>query len=335
MSCISKLLGTAALAGVFLLAPAPATAGANGGDANAVRRAQETVERLRAELARVNAEVAAIKRGDRSIRNDYRLRERMADAEALAQRLTRAEADLRAQGGVRGPAPAGAPVVASPQASPQDGSVELEAKADLLVDQARKLDGEADVLAKAAEQLRSRKALRRKAGGWERDPFSGLETSRRNVAASSSGQRLTLGTSSGDSNTRGASSSSPPPMVPGSSSGPAGGSAPTVVSTPTLAAPPPASAEGAGKSVGSSAAADGAASSKSSPLSQVASADRQAVEQRLYLDPATAAELRHALGAGGAALDPEALERGAAALRGRARVLDEQARALHARSRAP
>ena len=97
MWCISKLLGTAALAGVFLLAPAPATAGADGRDANAVRRAEETVQRLRAELARVNAEVAAIKRGERSIRNDYRLRERMADAEI--ERLAKTAAPEGEKGG--------------------------------------------------------------------------------------------------------------------------------------------------------------------------------------------------------------------------------------------
>ncbi len=61
----------------------------------------------------------------------------------------------------------------------------------------------------------------------------------------------------------------------------------------------------------------------------------QAVEHRLFLDPATAAELRQALGGGGAALDPSALERGAATLRSKARVLDAQARALRAKSRAP
>jgi hypothetical protein len=317
------MLGLAALAGVFQLAPARAAAEPDGRDASAVRRAEEAVERLRAELARVNAEVAELKRGDRSIRNDYRLRGRMADAEALAQKLTRAEANLRAQGGTRNPVPGGAPVVAPPPVSPQDGSVELEAKADLLADQARKLDGEADVLAKAAAELRSRKALRRRAGSWERDPFSGLETSRRNVAAAASVQKATSGGASSDSGARGTTASGPSATAP-------------TAATPVLAVPPPVvSTESTDKAGALSPASGGAVSSKSSPSAQSASADRQSVEQRLYLDPATAAQLRQALGAAGAALDPDALERGAAALRTRSRALASQAQALHAKSRAP
>jgi hypothetical protein len=82
------------------------------------------------------------------------------------------------------------------------------------------------------------------------------------------------------------------------------------------------------------AASDGAAATKA-PLVPSGLADRQAVEQRLFLDPATAAELRQALGAAGAPLDPDALARGAAALRSKARILDVQARALRTRSRVP
>jgi hypothetical protein len=63
--------------------------------------------------------------------------------------------------------------------------------------------------------------------------------------------------------------------------------------------------------------------------------DRQSLEQRLYLDPATAAELRHVLGASGATSDPDALDRAAATLRARARDLNAQAQSLLAKSRAP
>jgi hypothetical protein len=63
--------------------------------------------------------------------------------------------------------------------------------------------------------------------------------------------------------------------------------------------------------------------------------DRQAFEQRLYLDPATAAELRHVLGAAGATSDPEALDRAAETLRARARALNAQAQSLLTRSRTP
>lgn len=326
MWCVPKLLGLTALAGAFLLAPALALAAPGARDATAGRRAEENVERLRAELARVNAEVAELKRGDRSLRNDYHLRERMADAEALAQKLTSAESNLRALGGASNMAPGGAPIVAAPQATAQDGSVELEAKADLLVDQARKLDGEADVLARAAVQLRSRKALRRRAGSWERDPFAGLETSKRSLAASAALPKSPAGGSASDATRQTTSSTTtpPPPMVVVGTSGPGAGATPVVA---------PATTDSTGKTTAGTTSSDGASSSKSSPLSP--SADRLAVEQRLYLDPATVAELRHALGSGGAQLDPDALERGAAALRARARMLDGQARALRTKSRTP
>ena len=314
-----QLLGAAALVAALLCASV-ATAAPEGRDPAAVQRAEQTVERLRAELARVNAEVATLKRGNRTLRNDYRLRERMADAEALAQRLTAAEVNLRAQTGGTAPAPVGAPVVASPQASPQDGSVELEAKADLLVDQARKLDAEADVLAKAADQLRSRKALRRKAGSWERDPFAGLETSKRSLAAAAVRPTSATGDSGGRSTT----------LFPPSTTGEISGTAPPSSAVPVLA--PGATSDSATKT--GAAASDGAAAAKA-PLVPSGLADWQAVEQRLFLDPATAAELRQALGAAGATLDPEALERGAAALRSRARRLDAQAGDLRAKSRKP
>ena len=319
-----QMLGAVALVAALLCASV-ATAAPEGRDPAAVARAEQTVERLRAELARVNAEVATLKRGNRTLRNDYRLRERMADAEALAQKLTAAEANLRAQIGGTAPAPVGAPVVASPQASPQDGSVELEAKADLLVDQARKLDAEADVLARAADQLRSRKALRRKAGSWERDPFAGLETSKRSLAAAAVRPTSATGDSGGRGTTlSGGSGTGTPPATTAE----VGGTAPPPSAVPVLG---PTSASDSSSKTGA-AASDGAAATKA-PLMSASLADRQAVEQRLFLDPATAAELRQALGGAGATLTPDALDRGAAALRSKARFLDAQARAL--RSRVP
>jgi hypothetical protein len=320
-------LGTVALVAVLLCVPA-VFAAPQGPDPAELQRAGRAVERLRGELARVNAEVAALKRGNRTLRNDYRLRERMADAEALAQKLTAAEAALRALTEGTVPAPVGAPVVASPQASPQDGSVELEAKADLLVDQARKLDTEANVLARAADQLRSRKALRRKAGRWERDPFAGLETSKRNLAAAAVRGSSPTGDSSGPGSTFSGGSSNGSTQ---STTADVGGTAPPPPAVPVLA--PTAGADSAVKGPTAS-ATDGAAAAKA-PVVSSGLADRQAVEQRLFLDPATAAELRQALGAPGATLDPEALERGAAALRSRARRLDVRAAALRARSRIP
>jgi hypothetical protein len=324
---------------VLCLAPSSARGERAGRDAAAIGRAQATVERLRAELARVNAEVATLKHRARTVRNDYRLRERMADAEALAQKLTAAEAALSRQTSGRGAAPSGAPIMAPPQASPQDGSVELEAKADLLSDQARKLVGEADALARAAAELRSRRSMRRKAGSWDRDPFAGLETSRRNVLVSAPSVKLSSansgsGTKTADSSTQGSGTltNSPPADY-----GPSGGTAAADNPVPVVAPSAPGATETAGR--GSSAAVpsstDGTSAAKSSPQPQLTSTDRQSVEQRLYLDPATAAELRQALGTGSGALEPEALDRGAAALRARARALSVQARALRARSLVP
>src|SRR5262249_54848405 len=55
-------------------------------------------QKLRAERDRVNAETEALKREPRGVGNEYRLRNRMADAEALAKRLTGIDARLRALG---------------------------------------------------------------------------------------------------------------------------------------------------------------------------------------------------------------------------------------------
>jgi len=339
MRHVAKYLGAATMVAALCLAPSSASAERAGRDAAAVRQAEETAERLRAELARVNVEVAALKRRARTVRNDYRLRERMADAEALAQKLTAAEAALSRQTSGRGEAaPSGAPIMAPPQASPQDGSVELEAKADLLSDQARKLVGEADALAKAAAEVRNRRSMRRKAGSWDRDPFAGLETSRRNVLVAAPSVKLSpasssSGTKPADSSTQGGTITNSPTAE----YGPAGGTASSDNPAPVVApsAPSPTETSGRGAFGAAPSSTDGTSAAKSSPQPQLTSTDRQSVEQRLYLDPATAAELRQALGSGSGALAPEALDRGAAALRARARVLAAQAKALRARSLAP
>ena len=329
MRCIPTFLGAAILAMVLAVAPGRAVAQADGKDSAAMRRTLAEFTRLRADLDRVNAEVAALKGADRSVRNDYRLRDRMADAEALAQKVTQAEARLRAFGWTGGAAPGSPPLVAPPQALPQDGSVELEAKAGLFADQARKLDGEANLLAKAADELRSRKALRRRAGAWDRDPFMGLESSKRSLAVSAAKSTLN-GSPSSDTTPRGGVGSGSPQTVTISTGGPSG-------ATPVLVVPPPAAvSDSTGKEAASpSVAPEAAVSSKTSPMPQIVGQDRQAFEQRLYLDPATAAELRHALGTAGASSDPDALDRAAVALRARARALSAQAQALLVKSRAP
>ena len=312
----------------MLLVYAPNQATAQSNDSAALRRSLAEFARLRADLDRINAEVAELKRSDPSVRNDYRLRDHMADAEAMAQKVTQAEVRLRALGwtGV----PGTHTFVAPPPALPQDGSVELEAKAGLFADQASKLDGEATLLAKAADELRSRKALRRRAGAWDRDPFSGLEASKRSLAVSSQGQQNTnSGSPSGTLSTRGGAGSGSTQSVSGA--GPAGPSSGGPTST-TIAAPPPAAAtDTASKGATPLVSPVTAAPSKNSPLPQTAGLDRQSFEQRLYLDPATAAELRHVLGAAGATADPNALDRAAETLRARPSL--ERAGAILARQK--
>jgi hypothetical protein len=317
---------------MILLAPSSAHAQSAGADATILRRAQDDFARLSAELDRVNAEVAVLKRADRSVRNDYRLGERMADAEALAQKVTQAEARLRKLRGVGDPSLGRGASISPPQPSPQDGSVELEAKADLFSDQAKKLFGQANILASAAEQLRSRRALHRRAGAWDRDPFSGLESSKRNLgnsAQKTASSGLTPGASTSDSSSRGVTN---PPATTTVASGPA--QSPTLSPSP----PPPLTIAlpGSGENTvaAASPAPESATSAKSSPLSQTVPSQLSA-EQHLFLDPATAAELRQALGPVDSPLDPGALDRAATTLYARARALDENARRLRAQSRAP
>src|SRR5262245_20651342 len=103
----------------------------------------------------------------------------MADAESLARRLTAAETQLRQ---VRGTPPAAARGPDQPVTStPADGPVELQAKADLLLDQARRLWVEADSLSRAATRVRSRQLMKRRAGVLESDPFAALDVSKRNM----------------------------------------------------------------------------------------------------------------------------------------------------------
>jgi hypothetical protein len=334
MRCIPKFVGAAFL--VLMLVAAPGRSSAQGSDSAALRRTFTEFARLRADLDKINAEVADLKRSDRSVRNDYRLRDRLADAEALAQKVTQTEARLRALGWTGGAVADTGPRVAPPQALPQDGTVELEAKAGLFADQARKLDGEAGVLSKAADELRSRRALHRRESAFDRDPFSGLESSKRSLAVSVPTPKATLSGSSGaDSTTRGGTGTNGSQAPSGGGPTFAAPSGSTGTSTPIALSPTAAITDSAGKEAAPSVAPEAAASSKTSPLTQTAGLDRQSFEQRLYLDPATAAELRHVLGAAGATSDPEALDRAAATLRVRARALNAQAQSLLAKSRAP
>ena len=334
MRSVRVFIAATALAGAFLPTPVPAVAQTRAQDPLALRKAQDEVARLQEQLARTNAEIAQLKRSDRSVRDDYRLRDRMADAEALAKKLTRLEARLRPLEPSVTPRPEERPLLAPVQVSPQDGSLELEAKADLYADQASELVRQADLLANAAEQLRVRKALRRRAGAWDRDPFAGLESSKRSLAVAQTtlkagvnppgesaprgGTGTTAGAGPGSGPTFGGSGSTPPPPP---------------AANPAADAPGGSTTDSSGKSAPASGAPESPLS-KSSPLTLGAAPDRLG-DQRLYLDPTIAAELRQALGAAASNADPDALDRAAATLRARARSLGLQADSLRSKSRTP
>ena len=74
------------------------------------------------------------------MRDDYRLRARLADAESLARQLIDLEARLGILDGGRPPAAAGADRSADRQAA------DLDAKADILADQSRRFRVQADAL---------------------------------------------------------------------------------------------------------------------------------------------------------------------------------------------
>ncbi len=139
---VCTLLGLLSLLGVLCLDPRVA-------GADDTSRLSAQALRLREQLDRTNAEIAAIKRGSRSVGDEYRLRQKMSDAEALARQLTQSEAALpaaRSAGSPRPPEPMGPDMLADPH----DGPFELEAKAGLLADQARRLSAEADSLTRDA-----------------------------------------------------------------------------------------------------------------------------------------------------------------------------------------
>jgi hypothetical protein len=280
--------------------------------------------RVRAELDRVNAEIDALKREDRGMRNDYRLRARLADAEALARRLTDIDARLGRAPAAAATAPAR--IGAEPTLAPTDGPAEMEAKADILADQARRIVVEAAALDQRAQQMRARQDLRRRVGLMEHDPFSPIEGSKRRVIAGAATTHTPSSTSdsSGPNTTPaanpgvgGASGATFTPGMTGSTA-PGGGGTPvqTTIGGARGAVAPPAAPTPAG----GSGAADG------TPLS---------VQLRDVLDPATLGELRRLESSGAPRAGVEALERAAAALKARADKLQAQSQSLRAHAHDP
>lgn len=314
-------------------------------------------QRLRIELDRVNSEIDALKHDRGGLRDDYRLRNRMADAEALARRLTEVDARLQAQAGASGvgggAAPGGsagaqAPWPAAPQAQSSDDRAALEAKADILADQARRLNGQIDVLDARVTTLRARQELRRRAGQLEYDPFAQMDQGRRRLASSGvvglaspggqiSGPVGQKDVSTPGTPTRGDSSSPPAPVSGGSGPG-VGSGAPAFGPT---GATPTGTSSGAGPT-GTSSAAGSIAKAQPAPVSPSASpaglsADGAAASVTTQfagiLDASTLAEIRRLELGGTPGSSAAALERAVSALRARAAQLTASAAALRSRAK--
>jgi hypothetical protein len=341
---IARLTATSALLVVELLAlvalpgRASAEAARPAAQADAASRAALLSERqrVRAELERANAEIDALKRSGRGLREDYRLRERLADAEALARRLT--ELDTRLGGPSTSAAPAARGPGAEPRVSSADGPAELDAKADILADQAQRLSARGDQLLGRARDLRARQTLRRRVGQMERDPFSPLEGSKRRAMAGSLSSGTTgLQTPKAASPTTGGTTTSQPAQTAvstdvGTPAGAASQPAPAVGLSPGRAEGPSTSSQAAGalNTPPTTPTPGVAVSGPTSAPSPTSDASALSIQLRELLDPTTLAEIQHLEAAGGAGTSYEALERAGAALKARAERLRQQAASLRA-----
>jgi hypothetical protein len=287
--------------------------------------------RLRQELERTNADISALKRSGPGVRNDYRLQRRQADAEQLARKLTAIEAQLRAlrAGSAQRPVP---PVLDEAAEAP----AALEARADLLSDEARRLSQQASGLARAAGELRSRQTLLRRSGQIERDPFGSMDASKRFMVLQGStptrgvdraGQRPTTpenatGVAPGDS--RG--SQPVPPTPPAPPPPPAG----LVPGNPATGTPPPAPPVATGGST--------SPPGPITPTQPVTTLSGNSVGDartapRALLDPAALGARTGADRAAGKPISEiEKLERAAAELTSRAQALEAEARGLRSRA---
>lgn len=301
-------------------------------------------QRLRIELDRVNSEIDALKHDRGGLRDDYRLRNRMADAEALARRLTEVDARLHAQAGASGTAGgavsgglagATAPWPAAPQAQPSDDRAALEAKADILADQARRLNGQIDVLAARVTAVRARQELRRRAGQLEHDPFAQMDQGKRRLATSGGPPPVSPGPKTDVSTPSPPSRGEPSPSAAGvgTVSGPAG-----AASTPTLGPTSIPQTTATSSAAGSLDKAQPALLSPSaSPAGGGADGAAASVTTQFagLLDASTLAEIRRLeVGGGGSpGSSAAALERAVSALRARAAQLTASAEALRSRAK--
>ena len=252
----------------------------------------------------MQAEIDQLKAGGPGLRRDYVLRARQADAEALARRLTELDAQIKARTDAavgRAPAALAPAVGTEPVANPTDGPTELEAKADILTDQARRTQAQAVALQARIDQVRGRIELHRRASALENDPFAPLEGSRRRLAPGGACSRLR----------EPVPSSSPP------------------ATTPTQAPGPPPPTPGGATSLSSQSAQDkGATDTATTPTTTAA------LQVHDVLDPSASAQVRRNDAAAPVPTDLPSMQRLLAALKARAEHLDAQAKTLRAKARA-
>jgi len=294
-------------------------------------------QRLRTELDRVNAEIDGIKRGQRGVRDDYRLRTRLADAEAIARRLTEIENRINR---LAGKSDTSVPlrVGAEPGAAPTDGPAELEAKADILADQSRRLEAQAETLTVRLTQIKGRQELRKRAGQLERDPFAPLEGSKRRAVTGTGTGTVSGGAPNGNAKTTDRGNGAPigtetTPTAPG----------PGMTSTPTVggagpavapAAPPgnkPGDPGAAGFTGGTNRSIPGVSAAPTPTAAGGAAVDSStslSTQLRDVLDAGALAEIRRIEGTGAPGANIAAMERAIAALKARAERLQTQSKAL-------
>ncbi|HEY4395430.1 MAG TPA: hypothetical protein VGP64_15270 [Polyangia bacterium] len=302
-------LGALIVLGVAMAAAGPAAHAAPPPAAPDITALTAERIRLRGELDRVNAEIDTLKKTTRGVGDEYRLHARMADAEALARRLI----DIEARLGLRAPASKPGPL---PVAAPTDGPSDLEAKADILADQSRRIRLEADALDRRVGELKGRQTLRRRAADLDRDPFAPLEGSKRRVA-NIAGDSGTHASSIGPTPT--GNTGTPPPERPTITVGGTGASGGVSITN-----------NGAFTTTGTSQSAG----AMPTPIAGTPTT-ALTLELRDLLDPATVADIRRLEGAKGPAASVQALERAVTALRARAEALDGQARTMRTTARTP
>ena len=165
--------------------------------------------RLRTQLDKVNAEIDGLKRAGSGVRDDYRLRARLADAESLARRLIDIEARLASTS-----KPRRRTTRRRPRRRPTDRRISMPRPTSSPI-RSRRVRAQADALGRRAADAKGRQELRRRAADLDRDPFAPMEGSKRRVVSSSGS---VAGAPTGSKNQTGAASDVPSSPGQGSTS---------------------------------------------------------------------------------------------------------------------